>query len=292
MRKKALICCIISFSLIMICACSRVTNEAELVSDVLYPSATAATDDDSVSEIELEEDSSDHYNEMPAQDYVAEDIADIELKWSSFTLETKDRFNFGYQLRQEYIFSPWIPGTRMDIVNAYWSEVGYGPLIDVSEGYDYFGDALSNYHDDELFYMIGTVAVENITEGFAIDGGDRVHSQLYYGLCNADDQEISLDLKVGYQTGEGTCDAFTNYQGHIQDVKKTMMPEAVLSSDKWGPVPCIYVLINQKTPNTPNGPHDISGLYFDIGNKHHQDWASYTKAVIPYYLEDGNLVMQ
>ena len=198
---------------------------------------------------------------------------DIDFKWSSFSIEGRDRFNRGYTLKQTFTFSPWIPATQMDIVNAYWREIGQGDLIDVSQGKDYFGSPLSDYSDDELYYMLGTVMVENLTEGFTINEGDMVQSQIIYSLHDSNDYSVGPDLKVGYQTGVGTCDAYTEYRDHIQNVKETWIPTATMISDKWGPVPCVYVLINEKTPDTPNGPHDITNLHFKLGNFH--DWDPY-----------------
>lgn len=195
-----------------------------------------------------------------------------ELKWHTETITVKD--SEGYIIDKTVTISDWISyNNNKDVLDQAWSEVGGGEDLTSPGGLGFNNDASYSWFDEEplldwneVYYAVGTLELQNKTEGF-----DLSNYTMVMGLGSNSFEPTSrppLKLKMFFsEPSYAKC----LYNGLFYSEKLSTAPAALMKSNTWK-VSFILAYAVNKTPNHPQGnpPADevgitLSGLVMGYG---------------------------
>lgn len=200
---------------------------------------------------------------------ISEEPKKADIDWTEVSYTKTDSDGYTYEIT--FKLSPWILLSDTDIVTSAWAEVGGNNTIPgfndwglkpessgnqfrqgISEGgtTNYFA-----HHMTDMYYCIGTVKIENITEGWNISASSP--RSLYFSLRWASSFD-KMDYAGAYSIGR------VFYSNGTQDESDGLGHSAKMTSDQWGPTSFIIMAPENFTPNFPNGEHadDMLNGYF------------------------------
>lgn len=181
-------------------------------------------------------------------------------------------------------FSPWILQSRTELINDVWKRLGQtqalptpddGWNLDKFKGnyYQYGSPPKFAANMTDMYYVLGTVSIENITEGW------------HFSADKPGDVEVFLPLQTAagdtnYRGGitYSLCKVFFSNGSRVYATRGLDVPVS-MTSDYWGPVGFVLGIADYLSPATPNGTaYDIMRDGALIYNGHEIKLDVYTDA--------------
>lgn len=211
--------------------------------------------------------------------------ADAVELLTTYAVEFKD--SDGYELRETIQLSPIFTEDDMETVYALWEALGNDissfPSEDALYSKSYL---LRNMRDSgELEYIVGTYAIENLTDGFPItsDNPRNYNGTLFTRHVSAFDEEhdgTASDLLNMHTVSMVVYDNGVTYYG---EEHASVISAARMYSDTWGPCAFVIALPNMSTPNRPEGYRYDKTLVLSTGMRFTD---TYDPITLEYYSKE------
>ena len=188
------------------------------------------------------------------------EASNVNVNWTEFKYNTSDSDGYTYEIT--YQLSPWILLSNSDVINSAWNEVGNGNKLPSFDDWLLKKDSLNTYTRSgishggstgyfahkltDMYYCIGTVMIQNTTEGWNIDS-NNIRS-IYVNL-NWSSGYKKTDYAGSYTIGR----AF--FGNKTEDECDGLNFGASLKNNSWGPVPFVIMAPENVTPSNPDGEH-------------------------------------
>ncbi len=185
----------------------------------------------------------------------------VDIDWTEIEYEMTDSDGWTYRITAK--LSPWYfnSDANTDALNSAWSQIGTGASVPRSfEEFGFYqrgnnnnyvsGDGWAGQMTDK-YLAIGTIRVENITEGFDITSSSprTVSPHLAYTayLSTYSDVPLNGSFRFQYELmyfGDGTVTCHEGFQnGH----------QIVMYANDTGEIPIVWMYPENITPNYPSG---------------------------------------
>ncbi len=197
----------------------------------------------------------------------------------------------GYKMRETIQLSPIFREDDMETAYALWGALGNDVASFPSEEKIYDSSYLirsSRDQDscDKLEYIIGTFAIENLTDGFSITPDNP---REYFGRLQG---EYILSSDERSDDDDGNAANFINVRSvsmvmynngptYYGEGRFAILSNPKMTSDAWGPVCFVIAVPNGATPNRPNG-YRYDKAWIEFGQKSYGD-AGYDVFRLEYY---------
>ncbi len=189
--------------------------------------------------------------ESLAKNVVEELLAEYVIEFEDFD---------GYKIRETIQLSPIFTEDDIEIAYALWGALGndtssfpskeslYNTSYLLREMRDSFGC-------NELEYIIGTYALENLTDGFPItsDNPRSYQGALSTKQVSAFDEEHDSNASHFINVRSVSVVMYLDGATYYGEGNSTILSKAKMYSDTWGPCAFIIALPNGSTPNLPDG---------------------------------------
>ncbi len=193
----------------------------------------------------------------------------------------------GYRIRETIQLSPIFTEDDMETVYTLWEALGNDVSSFPSEDSLYSKSyLLRNMRDSgELEYIIGTYAIENLTDGFPItpDNPRNYNGALYTNHVSAFDEEhdgTASDLLNMHTVSMVMYNDGATYYG---EEHSSVISAARMCSDTWGPCTFVVALPNMSTPNRPEGYRYDKTLILSTGMRFADE---YDPITLEYYTKE------
>lgn len=255
----------------------------ETVEEAL-PEKFEVSDDSDGKEHTTEEDLFDRAEESQWDEGSMVDIDVAELLTTrSVEFEDMD----GYTIRETCQLSPIFTEDDMETMRALWTALGND--IAIFPSYESMFDSGHSDNCDRLEYIIGTYAVENLTDGFPIMA-DNPRS--YEGvLIPIEDGKTPAQYKeyaaTHFRYDVVTMASYSNEVAYYASSTKSagLVCDVIMESDTWGPCTFIMAAPNCSTPNQPNG-HRYDKLTLVLCGNHHMKGEEFVTFELSYYSKE------
>ncbi len=173
----------------------------------------------------------------------------VPASFTEYQLKYTDPEGYSYVVTCQ--ISPWILQSNSGVLNATWNSIAKDKELPTINTWGFMKTGAyytykENYFEtfnakiDDMYYAVGTLKIENVTEGYHFDS-DRV------GYPKI---QISKDLLVNYESKLIT----RYYAGNeVRTSGFGVIVNAKMTSDTWGPLPFVIAFAEHYTPNEPNG---------------------------------------
>lgn len=174
----------------------------------------------------------------------------IDFHTETFTLKNSDGYEFEISLK----YTPWILQSNTDLVKSAWQQLGQTSEIPtIDKGWNtkkYVGDYYSlgnlfNEKMNDMYYILGTFSVKNITEGWSFSSDKP--GNISFGMA--------FPYKpAGYTTERHICLLYKVYYSEpvIKGVYQAFF-SSYMKSNTWGPAAFIIGAPEYFSPNKPEG---------------------------------------
>ncbi len=166
----------------------------------------------------------------------------------------------GYELRETIQLSPIFTEDDIEIAYALWGALGNDTSSFPSEESLYNTSYLlremrDSFGCNELEYIIGTYALENLTDGFPItsDNPRSYQGALSTKQVSAFDEEHDSNASHFINVRSVSVVMYLDGATYYGEGNSTILSKAKMYSDTWGPCTFIIALPNGSTPNLPDG---------------------------------------
>ena len=196
----------------------------------------------------------------------------VDDKWYTYTVEAEA--GDGYHLNETVKISNWIAESDKSALSSAWNEVsvgkefpGHGELgINKGSVEQFSGVALCDW--DEVYYLVGTVSLENNTPGFDLSEKDYLDAQFTFSAVFTDNHtdatNFPISLWIGYANGENLYLRDGNGFHRGWGGGGWYPPSARMTKNTWK-VPFVIALAVDKTPNHPDGKPDRNSVAIYFG---------------------------
>ena len=197
----------------------------------------------------------------------------------------------GYKIRETIQLSPIFREDDMETVYVLWELLGNDVSSFPSEEKIYNSSYLiRNSRDqdscDKLEYIVGTFAIENLTDGFSITP-DKPRE--YFGGLQG---EYILSSDERSDDHDGNAANFINVRSvsmvmydngptYYGEGRFAVLGNPKMTSDAWGPVCFVIAVPNGATPNRPDG-YRYDKAWIEFGHESYGD-AGYDVFRLEYY---------
>lgn len=228
-------------------------------------------------------------SETTSENTGSADNIDTSSLLTTHVIEHEDQD--GYKIRETIQLSPIFREEDMETVHALWEALGNDVASFPSEGKIYDNSYLirsSRDQDscDKLEYIIGTFAIENLTDGFSITP-DNPRS--YFGRLQG---EYIYSSDERFDDNDGNAANFINVRSvsmvmydngptYYGEGNFAIMSNPKMTSDTWGPVCFVIAVPNGATPNRPDG-YRYDKAWIEFGQKFYGD-AGYDVFRLEYF---------
>lgn len=166
----------------------------------------------------------------------------------------------GYEIRETIQLSPIFTEDDIEIAYALWGALGNDTSSFPSEESLYNTSYLlremrDSFGCNELEYIIGTYALENLTDGFPItsDNPRSYQGALSTKQVSAFDEEHDSNASHFINVRSVSVVMYLDGATYYGEGNSTILSKAKMYSDTWGPCAFIIALPNGSTPNLPDG---------------------------------------
>ncbi|MCM1156766.1 MAG: hypothetical protein NC314_11540 [Roseburia sp.] len=209
-------------------------------------------------------------------------ISDIDTSslLTTYTIEFED--SDGYQIRETVQLSPIFREDDMGTVYALWEALGNDVASFPSkESIRNSNLMLTNY---QLEYVVGTYMVENLTDGFPITSDNP---RTYAKSLTAEGNSVPATFFNNRSVSVVMYSSGMKYYG--DNLFATVIGDARMTSDTWGPRTFVIALPNEFTPNQPDGyRYDEIQVIFSYNNQGSYDRSNYDSLKLEYYTKEAN----
>ncbi len=189
--------------------------------------------------------------ESLAKNVVEELLAEYVIEFEDFD---------GYKIRETIQLSPIFTEDDIEIAYALWGALGNDTSSFPSEESLYNTSYLlremrDSFGCNELEYIIGTYALENLTDGFPItsDNPRSYQGALSTKQVSAFDEEHDSNASHFINVRSVSVVMYLDGATYYGEGNSTILSKAKMYSDTWGPCAFIIALPNGSTPNLPDG---------------------------------------
>lgn len=189
--------------------------------------------------------------ESLAKNVVEELLAEYVIEFEDFD---------GYKIRETIQLSPIFTEDDIEIAYALWGALGNDTSSFPSEESLYNTSYLlremrDSFGCNELEYIIGTYALENLTDGFPItsDNPRSYQGALSTKQVSAFDEEHDSNASHFINVRSVSVVMYLDGATYYGEGNSTILSKAKMYSDTWGPCTFIIALPNGSTPNLPDG---------------------------------------
>ena len=183
----------------------------------------------------------------------------VDLSRDTYSYVIED--NNGYKTEFTITISSWIKGTETDILNKAWNDVGGDGSMPLTGSYSdgpYSGTL--RFNKETAVYVVGTLTVRDVTEGFANSGAPSylVYLNLQMGSSKTNRDSWTLGgIAQSRQYSSGTSSDRAN---------GNPLARPKMTSSKWGPVPFVIGIQDVFSPKFPDGNPALDDVYFYFGS--------------------------
>lgn len=202
----------------------------------------------------------------------------------------------GYKIRETVQLSPIFREDDMETAYALWEALGNDVASFPSEEKIYDNSYLirsSRDQDscDKLEYIIGTFAIENLTDGFPITP-DKPRE--YFGrlqgeyILSSDERSDDHDGNAANLLNVRSVSMvmYDNGPTYYGEGRFAILGNPKMTSDAWGPVCFVIAVPNGATPNRPDG-YRYDKAWIEFGQKFYSD-AGYDVFRLEYFAKEVN----
>ncbi len=189
--------------------------------------------------------------ESLAKNVVEELLAEYVIEFEDFD---------GYKIRETIQLSPIFTEDDIEIAYALWGALGNDTSSFPSEESLYNTSYLlremrDSFGCNELEYIIGTYALENLTDGFPItsDNPRSYQGALSTKQVSAFDEEHDGNASHFINVRSVSVVMYLDGATYYGEGNSTILSKAKMYSDTWGPCAFVIALPNGSTPNLPDG---------------------------------------
>ena len=207
----------------------------------------------------------------------------FDFDWHTYTIETEDANQIkgsnalrqGYKLLQTWTLSPWIQGTNRSIAETYWNEISDDPMYDFGKAENTPTGSIPSLDDldpEDYYLAVGTFKTENITQGFDLSETKQAkcaqYIAAYSSVKDGEHRKFKQGTTVclGYPVGGGQYKVLVNQGDKMDDFFGSYdgNPHWTLTSNCSASVPFILLVINEKTPDEPDGKYNMEDVVLQL----------------------------
>lgn len=178
----------------------------------------------------------------------------VDVDWKMLST-TSTHMPDGYSIEVTAKMSPFISKDDRSTLEAVWGQVSNGKAFPDDSEFPYV--SANNFANcDDIYYALGTVSIENATEGFDLptDGSSWFNFDKFMPSQSARSATTHSSRLILADEGD-----LQIQNSDLLNVNVTMR------GNSWGPVPVVFAVYDNKSLNYPNGC-EIETVYLTLGD--------------------------